>query len=204
MSRKLLSKSCTQASHGARHFTLQAQTGCRACKPKARSAGRSLLLLSLVSGLLGCGTKLSLTAPETTDSTVSEGPACYVSGDSLAHLLRLEHRYLLADSDEQRTRQLMEARQSHDKALEGLLLTSPVSSEADATRGAELLRSLPLYPDDRCIADRYLFLHLSQVQRELSSRTELKAREDEISELKRKIEALTDLEQQITRQRKDL
>ncbi|GGO79609.1 hypothetical protein GCM10011348_14310 [Marinobacterium nitratireducens] len=169
-----------------------------------RQLPRGLALLALIAGLLGCGATATQPTADAATSPKDSGPACYVSGESLAHLLRLEHRYLLADSDEQRMRQLMEARQSRDKALEALLLISPASSAEDSRLGAELLGSLPLYPDDKCIADRYLFLHLSQVRHDLARSDELKAREDEITELKRKIEALTDLEQQITRQRKDL
>ncbi|WP_379907701.1 hypothetical protein [Marinobacterium aestuariivivens] len=158
-------------------------------------------MMPLLLGLLGCQTTGDL-IPLTT--TGGSGPACYVDDDQLTELLDQQYRYQQAGGNNPRLQQLAAARQNGNKALEGLLLTSPASSPEQVTRGAALLGSLPLYPDAHCMADRYLYLHLGLVRQGLGRQTQLNAKNTEIVELKRKIEALTDLEQQITRQRKDL
>ena len=166
---------------------------------------RNLLLAPLVLSLLGCQVPTVLQSPPS-----GYGPACYVSSDALADLLKQQQRYL-GSGDSARRQQLAQVVKSNDKALEALLLTSPKASARQFAQGRKLLASLPLYPDADCTADRYLRLHLSQLElRQQQERqiqqldNQLQQQNAQIAELKQKIEALTDLEQEITRQRKDL
>ncbi|ANG63674.1 hypothetical protein A8C75_15095 [Marinobacterium aestuarii] len=166
---------------------------------------RNLLAAPLLLSLLGCQ------IPDALQPIASNrGPACYVSNDALAGLLLQQQRYL-NQSDQARRQQLAQVIKSNDKALEALLLTSPMASAEQFDQGRSLLTSLPLYPSADCTADRYLDIQKSQLeprQQQLTLIQQQSARiqqqNAQISELKRKIEALTDLEQEITRQRKDL
>ncbi|MCP8688656.1 hypothetical protein [Marinobacterium sedimentorum] len=173
---------------------------------------RNLLAAPLLLSLLGCQ------IPETLQPAASNlGPACYVSNDALADLLQHQQRYL-SQSDRARKQQLAQAIRSNDKALEALLLTSPMASAEQFGKGRRLLTSLPLYPSADCTADRYLDIQKSQLEprQQLHSliqqqsakiqqqSAKIQQQNAQITELTRKIEALTDLEQEITRQRKDL
>lgn len=166
---------------------------------------RNLLLVPIVFSLLGCQVS---TVMQSVPS--GYGPACYVGNDVLSDLLKQQQRYL-GSSSSARRQQLAQAVKSNDKALEALLLTSPKASAKQFAQGSKLLASLPLYPEADCTADRYLRLHLSQLElrqqqeREIQQLdNQLQQQHAQIAELKQKIEALTDLEQEITRQRKDL
>ncbi|UTW12486.1 hypothetical protein [Marinobacterium rhizophilum] len=157
---------------------------------------RNLLIMPLLLGLLGCQVPGALQTP-------SHGPACYVSNAALADLLVRQQHYL-GSRESARRQQLAQVVKSNDKALEALLLTSPLASAEQFSRGSSLLASLPLYPDAECTADRYLYLHQRQLEPRQQQRSLIQQQNTQIDELKRKIEALTDLEQEITRQRKDL
>jgi hypothetical protein len=166
---------------------------------------RNLLIMPVLISLLGCQIPATLQP-----GAQAAGPACYVSNDALTDLLRQQYQFLNS-GDQARRQQLAQAINSKDKALEAMLLTSPASSAEQFSRGNTLLASLPLYPDQNCVADRYLYLQHKQYgqrqkqQQQLQQQLQqLQAQDAQIIELKRKIEALTDLEQEITRQRKDL
>ncbi len=169
---------------------------------------RTLLIVPVVTGLLGCQTPAAV---QVSPATAAAGPACYVDNEALPFLLREQTQYLLAPDAAARTLLLAHAVNSNEKAREALLLTSPAASAEQFGKGTTLLASLPLYPDGDCIADRYMQLHYRQSQRRQQQQlkiNELNAQVNELNtqvvELKSKIEALTDLEQEITRQRKDL
>nr|WP_067295752.1 hypothetical protein [Marinobacterium profundum] len=173
---------------------------------------RNLLAAPFLLSLLGCQIPEAL-EPITSNS----GPACYVSNDALADLLQQQQRYL-TQTDLTRKQQLAEATRSNDKALEALLLTSPMASAEQFSQGRSLLASLPLYPSADCTADRYMDVHKSQLEVRQQQKVliqqqnvqleqqnaQIQQQSSQIAELTRKIEALTDLEQEITRQRKDL
>jgi hypothetical protein len=166
---------------------------------------RNLLAAPLLLSLLGC--QIAATLQPTASNP---GPACYVSNDALADLLQHQQRYL-SQSDRARKQQLAQAVKRNDKALEALLLTSPMASAEQFGQGRRLLTSLPLYPSADCTADRYLDIQKSQLELRQQQRTliqqqnaKIQQQNAQITELTRKIEALTDLEQEITRQRKDL
>ncbi len=159
---------------------------------------RNLLIAPLLLGLLGCQTTGAL------HKTPSDhGPACYVSNAALADLLIQQQRYL-GSGQQARRQQLAQVVKSNDRALEAMLLTSPPANAEQFSRGSSLLASLPLYPNADCTADRYLHLHQRQLELRQQQHSLIQQQNDQIDELKRKIEALTDLEQEITRQRKDL
>ncbi len=166
---------------------------------------RNLLAAPLLLSLLGCQ------IPDPLQPTASNwGPACYVSNDALADLLLQQQRYL-TQSDQARRQQLAQAIKGNDRALEALLLTSPMASAEQFSQGRNLLTSLPLYPRADCTADRYMDIQKSQLEPRQQQHTliqqlnaKIQQQNAQITELTRKIEALTDLEQEITRQRKDL
>jgi hypothetical protein len=168
---------------------------------------RNLLIMPVLISLLGCQMPATL---QPGAQAAEPEPACYVSNDALTDLLRQQYQYLNG-SGQTRRKQLAQAVKSRDKALEAMLLTSPAASAEQFSRGNALLASLPLYPDQNCMADRYLYLQHQQYgqrqqqQQQLQQQLQqLQAQDAQIIELKRKIEALTDLEKEITRQRKDL
>ncbi|MGD9860024.1 MAG: hypothetical protein AB7S90_08205 [Marinobacterium sp.] len=67
-----------------------------------------------------------------------------------------------------------------------------------------MLTALQLQPVEvDCSADQFLQLRLRQLQQQLNTLQQLEQLELDNQELKRQVDALTDLERQITRQREE-
>jgi|SRR5690554_5954469 len=158
------------------------------------------ILLSVVL-LAGCQQTLPLIPGLSADSKMSQ--KCHIDNNQLLDWLKYEHRFISSTlGDKQQL--LIDAEARQPDTLYPLLLSTPGQSSRQVARAQEMLSQLPLSAaESACHADRYLQLRMRQLQQQLNTLQQLQDLELGNQELKRQVDALTDLEQQITRQRKE-
>jgi hypothetical protein len=152
----------------------------------------------------GCAT-LSDPAKEPVEQAQQAG--CFVKENDLHVFLDDEHTFILADKQQKKA--LIEAFK-HDTARQANLLSSEISNKTALRSALGLFKQLPLLPSKTCYADRYLYLRFRQTQanlRQLESKDVVNARyadaKKTIAKLQEQIDALTEIEQAITRQREE-
>jgi len=160
---------------------------------------RALIALFAISMLVGCLQQTPLSPNTTPAPAMDQG--CPVDDHQLLDWLKYEHRFISSTlSDKQQL--LIDAEARQPDTLYPLLLSTPGQSPQHVARALELLADRQP-ADSRCKADQYLQLRLRQLQQQLDTRQQLRQLELENQELKRQVDALTDLERQITRQREE-
>ena len=132
---------------------------------------------------------------------------CFVQENDLHVFIDDEHTFILADKLQKKA--LIEAF-NNDTARQANLLSSQISNKTSLRAALGLFKQLPLLPSKTCYADRYLYLRFRQTQanlRQLESKDVVSARYAEakksIAKLQKQIDALTEIEQAITRQREE-
>jgi len=161
----------------------------------------SLLVCTLLIGS-GCQTLESLTALDS-----HQQPNCLLPASLLKDLVEEEQRFLTSDNT-LRKQMLQDVK---DKPARLVNLLSSITTDRSAKEQAlSIYAQLPLLPNQSCSSDRYLYLRFRQAQANLQMLDELAALNRQlnaanttISEQQRQIDALTQLEQAITRQREE-
>lgn len=132
---------------------------------------------------------------------------CMVDNDQLSSFLEADHEYLNAN---QKKRQSMIKSTVDFPSKQAVLLSNPEASTEHLAQSLKLFSSLSLLPTKNCVADRYLYLRFRHAQAQYSrqnrltqSTNALKRSELQVTDLEKQIKALTDIEQSITRQRKE-
>ncbi len=164
---------------------------------------QSLLIIILPALLLsGCQSIPNLQKPIGTLL-----PNCLLPEAAVKQFLEDEHLYMTANS-EQRMQMLKGTKSSPERLAN--LLSSPGNEKASLEKSLLLFNELPLLPNESCLADRYLYLRLRQTQAHLSIIEELHSVKARLNTAKvtieiqqQQIDALTQIEQSITRQREE-
>lgn len=163
----------------------------------------SRALAALLPLLLLTGCLPTLPSDSGVESTPNMVQKCHIDNDQLLGWLKYEHRYTSSTlNDKQQL--LIDAEARQPKTLYPLLLSTPGQSPQHVARALEMLTALQLQPVEvDCGADQFLQLRLRQLQQQLNTLQQLEQLELDNQELKRQVDALTDLERQITRQREE-
>ncbi|SIQ68876.1 hypothetical protein SAMN05421647_107213 [Marinobacterium stanieri] len=160
-----------------------------------------LLFIPLVL-LAGCQSPL---LPIKSTSEPVKTPAlshCRFDTGQLSEWIKYEHRFISSTiSDRQAL--LGDAERRQLSALHALLLSSPGQSQAQLERATKLLASISPDPSDLCAAEQYLANRQHQLNLQLESLQQIRDLEQQKMELERQVDALTDLERQITQQREE-
>ncbi|WP_143773543.1 hypothetical protein [Neptunomonas antarctica] len=134
-------------------------------------------------------------------------PNCFVSDNALSQFLEDEHLYIMSDATQQK-KMLIDI--SGSSARLANLLSSTGNNKVSLEKSLLLFKQLPLLPKKVCTADRYLYLRFRQTQAHLSIIEELKtissqlnSAEQTIEKQQQQINALTQIEPAITRQREE-
>ena len=162
---------------------------------------RAIVTFSALLLLSGCQQTLSLPAGFTSARDVAQ--ECHIDNDQLGEWLKYEHRFISSTlTDKQEL--LIDAEARQQNTLYFLLLSTPGQSAQHVARALERLAELQTQPAGiHCDADQYLQLRIRQLQQQLNTQQQLQQLELDNQELKRQVDALTDLERQITRQREE-
>lgn len=158
-----------------------------------------LLLMTLV-GLQGC----QLNPANTGQHDTAE---CYLPETQLVQFLDDEHRFINADQAARKA-MLRSVQNSPPRLINLYSITG--SSAHLHTEAQQLFKQLPLLPDARCPADRYLYLRFRQSQANLrqlnemdSAKAQLVVEQKRSAKLQSQIDELTRIEHAITRQREE-
>jgi len=159
--------------------------------------------IALSALLLLAGCQPILPSGSNAESVTSMTQQCHIDNDQLLGWLKYEHRFISSTlNDKQQL--LIDAEARQPKTLYPLLLSTPGQSPQHVGRAQAMLNALQLRPAGvNCRADQYLQLRLRQLQQQLNTLQQLQQLELDNQELKRQVDALTDLERQITRQREE-
>lgn len=162
---------------------------------------RALAALPVLLFVAGC--QPVLPTGSGAESPFPMAKRCLIDNNQLPDWLKYEHRFISSTlNDKQQL--LIDAEARQPNTLYPLLLSTPGQSPQHVARALETLTALQLQPDGvNCRADQYLQLRLRQLQQQLNTLQQLQQLELDNQELKRQVDALTDLEQQITRQREE-
>lgn len=162
-------------------------------------ASAAFFALFAISILAGCLPQV-VRSPDSSPAS-ARGLDCPVDDQQLLDWLKYEHRFISSTLSEKQ-QLLIDAEERQPNTLYPLLLSTPGQSPQHAARALELLAARK--PADLgCKAEQYLQLRLRQLQQQLDTRQQLRQLQLDNQELKRQVDALTDLERQITRQREE-
>lgn len=161
---------------------------------------RQLLLCTFIMLLSGCQLlERTELRPAGTD-TEPPDPACDIDDTQVIEWLSFEHRYISSTLEEKR-KLLIDAERGQKRTLHALLLSTPGQSPEQLRRALEYLSTLDT--GSSCSSSRYVAVRARQLQLQLDLLDQHKALEQRVDELQRQVDALTDLERQITRQREE-
>jgi len=138
-----------------------------------------------------------------TSGIAAEEQSCTISGQQMDDSMQAEHQFLIAGRTE-RNQLKNRLKQKDDKISLALINAKYSQSIKLIDSSIAVLRQQQLFPSDNCRADRYLYLQLRVAQQRQEQLITSAAQQGTIQELQHKINALTDLEHQIMRQREDL
>lgn len=162
---------------------------------------RALAALFAITILAGCLPQTLLPSDTASASTSGADQDCSTDNQRLLEWLKYEHRFISSTLTEKQ-QLLIDAEARQPGTLYPLLLSTPGQSPQHAARALELLATRQP-SENGCKADLYLQLRLRQLQQLLETRQQLRQLKLDNQELKRQVDALTDLERQITRQREE-
>ena len=162
------------------------------------------LLIMLLPAVLLSGCQ-SLPSPQKPTDAVPAN--CFLPNEAVSQFLEDEHSYITADPAE-RKQILNDAEESPERLAN--LLSCPGNDQASLEKSLLLFNKLQLLPNESCTADRYLYLRLRQTQAHLNIIEELRSVTTRLNTAKvtietqqQQIDALTQIEQAITRQREE-
>ncbi|BBB30533.1 hypothetical protein [Neptunomonas japonica] len=159
-----------------------------------------LLTFSLLF-LGGCHPLTKLAQP-----TQAPQPNCFLPETALNQFLEDEHQFITANTAQQKL--ILDA--SKDSLERQANILSITRNKATLEQSLPLFAQIPLLPNKSCTADRYLYLRFRQVQANLAALEEkdfitarLNTAKLTIEKQQQQIDALTQIEQAITRQREE-
>ncbi|WP_432473233.1 hypothetical protein [Amphritea sp. HPY] len=163
---------------------------------------RTSILIAIAFALGGCQVK---------DSLIKAGDtiSCAVKPGDIGHWVSLEQRYQSA-AEAQKVKLLAKARKDSNPTPLAILLSQPGNSETELSRSLTLFRKMELQPDSNCLTDRYIYVRYQyargtlQLQQNLNSTTaQRKALLNERNKLLDQIRALTEIERDLSIQKKE-
>lgn len=155
-----------------------------------------VLLLSML--ITGCEFQRQL--KEIYEESPNVVTGCHIGTDRLSGLLYQERNFLSATAGK-RTTMLKQAIRAKDHPQTALLLSQPDASISNLQKSLQYFGQQGINPTRDCPGDRYLLLRFVQAKRMLDV-THLHGQlQKENQELRKKIEALTQIEQEISRDR---
>lgn len=159
-----------------------------------------LIVLTLAL-LAGCQSPRLLPSSGQPDAG-AEDSSCHFDKGQLNDWIKYEHRFISSTISDKRAL-LVDAEQRQKTALYALLLSSPGQSQTQLERAQQMLTELPLSLLEHCRADQYLANHQRRLALQLEALQQIETLQLQKMELERQVDALTDLERQITRQREE-
>lgn len=160
-------------------------------------------LLVLVAALVsGCdfNVKDVLPASDSSDTASTEAPDCYIGKVRLSGLLVQERTYLSVDK-KSRNKMLKASIKAKDYAQSALLRSQPDATIAELRLAIDDYKKQPVRPRLQCPGDRYIVLRQRQADLQLLQKQRVGKVIQENSELRTQIEALTQIEQELSRER---
>jgi len=158
------------------------------------------LPLLILSTLLLSGCKDRLLPSETEPEPVVV-QTCQFNETHLQEWLKQEYRFISSTLSDKRA--LLVDAERRQQVLYALLLSSPGQSQAQLERAIELLGATALEQIEECSAEQYLAVRQRQLTLQLELLHQIDGLQMQKKELERQVNALTDLERQITRQREE-
>ncbi|WP_370279356.1 hypothetical protein [Pontibacterium sp.] len=155
-----------------------------------------VLLLSML--ITGCEFQRQL--KEIYEETPNVVTGCHIGDERLSGLLYQERNFLSAKAS-QRSTMLNQAISAGDHPQTALLLSQPSASASDLQKSLQYFSKQGINPTRDCPGDRYLLLRFTQAKLMLEINQQRGQLQQENQELRKKIEALTQIEQEISRDR---
>lgn len=168
---------------------------------------KTLLAVLTVIGLSGCQMQqlLPTLSAAKSESQIDSTFSC--SADSIEKLLMLEQKYQQAKPSG-KSKLLAEAKDNSQVAVRAILLSQPGHTTAQLKRSIELFEQLKLDKTPQCDAEHYLLVRYQYTQAVLTLQRALNTADLERKELsaerdilKQQIDALTRIENDLSRQK---
>jgi len=156
-------------------------------------------LLPFVLLLQGCQFLPEQTKPVKPE--VNEKPICRISDARLNELQDIESRFL--QKPDQRSTIMVKAIRNKDRELLALLLSTPLSSTEQLQQAKRHFAKIVLYPHSACPGDRYLDMRNHLATALLWVRAEHDNLLEENRNLQVKIDALTQIETDLSNEREE-
>ncbi|MGY8870408.1 MAG: hypothetical protein ACKVJE_08220 [Pseudomonadales bacterium] len=144
--------------------------------------------------------------PNLIQQTQSPQPNCFLPEAALSQFLEDEHQFITSNTAQQKL--MLEASKGSPERQANIL--SITRSKETLEQSLPLFAQIPLLPNKSCTADRYLYLRFRHVQANLAAIEEkdfvtarLNTAKLTIEKQQQQIDALTQIEQAITRQREE-
>ncbi|GEM_PF-2667745 len=151
-----------------------------------------------------CGYSLLITLPLLltgcqVQTLIPESSTCHMSQSALAQVQQTE--FSLYHQPGLKAGLLKEARNNRDIALQALLLSQPGATLEQLQQANRLYERLVLYPSADCPGDTYLNLRHRMARSTQTLQQEQALLRKQHQEMQAKINALTELENELTRER---
>lgn len=156
------------------------------------------IVLLLSTMITGCEFQRQL--KEFYEDTPDAVTGCHIGDERLSGLLYQERNFLSAKAS-QRTTMLNQAISAEDHPQTALLLSQPSANASDLKKSLQYFSKQGINPTRDCPGDRYLLLRFAQTKLMLEIDQQRGQLQQENQELRKKIEALTQIEQEISRDR---
>lgn len=134
-------------------------------------------------------------------------PNCFLPEAALGQFLEDEHRFITSNTTQQQL--ILDSTQDSPERLANIL-SSASNDKAALEKSLPLFKQIPLLPNKSCIADRYLYLRFRHTQANLAAIEErsfiiarLNTAKLTIEKQQQQIDALTQIEHAISRQREE-
>ncbi|MEM5536434.1 hypothetical protein WNY58_08530 [Neptuniibacter pectenicola] len=160
---------------------------------------RSLPIILCLLILQGC--ELQETKPPIEVEPISEQKSCRIEAANLDRLQKIEKLFL--ENPERRSRIMQNAIRDKDQTLLALLLSTPLSSKEQLQQAKRYYAKFVLYPDKACPGDRYFDLRDQLTSALLWMRAEQDNLLQENKTLQIKIDALTQIETDLSKDREN-
>ncbi len=158
---------------------------------------KSIMLLSCLLILQGC--ELNTIKPQNSVTSLSNKKSCRISPYTLNNLQQIETDFLTKPG--QRSQIMQSAIRQKDPLLLALLLSTPLSSKEQLQQSKRYYSKLVLYPHSACPGDRYFDLRDQLTSALLWMRAEHDNLLSENRALQVKIDALTQIETDLSNDR---
>lgn len=163
---------------------------------------RISVLIIAAAALSGC--QLPNLKPETTEQPQeSDARGCYIGEPRHSGLLLREKAFLEGDA-KARQKMLKESASAEDHAQYALLQSQPGATPAELKAALTFYRKQPVNPILACPGDRYVILRHQQTQHQIRHLEKYGKLLEENAALRTQIEALTQIERDLTRSREGI